>query len=99
MTAEAEATEYGDGPRARRTGPVRIDGENQVPLPTAALRTPGLRPGDLADINDIADIADIAEEGRQIVIRRRRSRLDGVTGTVPGLSEAVDVEASRASRR
>lgn len=38
---------------------------------------------------------DITGEGDHIVIRRHRSRFDGVTGTVPGFTEAVDVEASR----
>ncbi|MFC7640508.1 hypothetical protein ACFQX6_05395 [Streptosporangium lutulentum] len=52
------------------------------------LRKLGLRAG---------DPIDITEEGGQIVIRRHRSRFDGVIGTVPGFTEAVDVEASRES--
>ena len=59
-------------------------------LPTAVPHTLGLHPG---------DPVDIAEEGGQIVIRRHRDRLDEVIGTIPGFTEAVDVEASRASWR
>ncbi|WP_326637681.1 AbrB/MazE/SpoVT family DNA-binding domain-containing protein [Streptosporangium sp. NBC_01755] len=82
--------EHGKRTRARRTGPARISSKNQVTLPAAVLRTLGLHPGDLVDI---------AEEGGQIVIRRHRSRLDRVIGTIPGFTEAVDVEASRESWR
>ncbi|MFC4586855.1 AbrB/MazE/SpoVT family DNA-binding domain-containing protein [Sphaerisporangium corydalis] len=74
--------------RVRRAGPARISGKNQVTLPAAVLRKLGLRPG---------DPIDITEEDGDIVIRRHRSRFDGVTGTVPGFTEAVDAEASRES--
>ncbi|MEU3163047.1 AbrB/MazE/SpoVT family DNA-binding domain-containing protein [Streptosporangium sp. NPDC006930] len=90
MTAEAKGMDHGERTRARRTGPVRISSRNQVTLPAAVLRTLGLHPGDLVDI---------AEEGGHIVIRRHRSRLDGVTGVIPGFTESMDVEASRASWR
>ncbi|MFC7381234.1 AbrB/MazE/SpoVT family DNA-binding domain-containing protein [Sphaerisporangium rhizosphaerae] len=76
------------GGRARRAGPVHISSKNQVTLPAAILRRLGLGPG---------DPIDITEEGGHIVIRRHRSRFDGVIGTIPGLTEAVDVEASRES--
>ncbi|MFC4535431.1 AbrB/MazE/SpoVT family DNA-binding domain-containing protein [Sphaerisporangium dianthi] len=74
--------------RARRAGPARISSKNQVTLPAAVLRNLGLRPGDAIDITE--------EEGH-IVIRRHRSRFDGVIGTIPGFTEVVDVEASRES--
>jgi AbrB family looped-hinge helix DNA binding protein len=76
--------------RARRAGPARISSKNQVTLPAAILRKLGLQPG---------DSVDIADEGDHIVIRRHRSRFDGVVGTVPGFTEAVDIEASRESWR
>ncbi|WP_440071706.1 AbrB/MazE/SpoVT family DNA-binding domain-containing protein [Streptosporangium sp. OZ121] len=74
--------------RARRTGPARISSKNQVTLPAAVLRKLGLHAG---------DSVDITEDDGQIIIRRHRSRLDGVVGTIPGFAEAVDVEASRES--
>ncbi|MEV0970223.1 AbrB/MazE/SpoVT family DNA-binding domain-containing protein [Microtetraspora glauca] len=80
--------EQGKRTRARRAGPARISSKNQVTLPAAVLRSLGLHAGDPVDIEE--------EDGR-IVIRRHRSRFDGVVGTVPGFTEAVDVEASRAS--
>ncbi|MEU9884429.1 AbrB/MazE/SpoVT family DNA-binding domain-containing protein [Sphaerisporangium sp. NPDC051011] len=80
-----EPTEWS---RARRAGPARISSKNQVTLPAAVLRKLGLRPG---------DPIDIVEEDGEIVIRRHRSRFDGVIGTIPGFTEAVDVEASRDS--
>ncbi|WP_067169194.1 AbrB/MazE/SpoVT family DNA-binding domain-containing protein [Microtetraspora niveoalba] len=73
-------------PRARRPGPARISSKNQVTLPAAVLRRLGLHPGDPVDIE---------EDDGHIVIRRHRSRFDGVVGTLPGFTEAVDVEAER----
>lgn len=72
----------------KRKGPARISRKNQVTLPVALLRKLGLGPG---------DVVDIANEDDHIIIRRHRSRFDGVIGTVPGLTEAVDVEGSRDS--
>jgi AbrB family looped-hinge helix DNA binding protein len=88
MVATVKVMEYGKRTRVRRGGPARISSKNQVTLPAAVLRKLGLRAG---------DPIDITEEGGQIVIRRYRSRFDGVIGTVPGFTEAVDVEASRES--
>ncbi|WP_433219055.1 AbrB/MazE/SpoVT family DNA-binding domain-containing protein [Microtetraspora malaysiensis] len=78
--------EHGKQGRARRAGPARISGKNQVTLPVAVLRSLGLHAGDPVDIEE--------EDGR-IVIRRHRSRFDDVVGTLPGFTEAVDVEAER----
>lgn len=88
--AKVKVMEHGKGTRARRTRPARISSKNQVTLPAAVLRKLGLHAG---------DPVDIAEEDGQIIIRRHRSRLDGVIGTIPGFTEAVDVEASRESWR
>ncbi|WP_433350412.1 hypothetical protein ACQP25_40240 [Microtetraspora malaysiensis] len=41
------------------------------------------------------DPVDIEEGGGRIVIRWHRSRFDDVVGTLPGFTEAVDVEAER----
>jgi AbrB family looped-hinge helix DNA binding protein len=72
----------------KRRGPARISRKNQITLPVSLLRKLGLGPG---------DVVDIADEDDHIVIRRHRSRFDGVIGTIPGLTEAVDVEGSRDS--
>ncbi len=88
MAATVKVMEHGKGTRVGRRGPVRISSKNQVTLPAAVLRKLGLHAGDLIDIT---------EEGGNIVIRRHRSRFADVIGTVPGFTEAVDVEASRES--
>jgi AbrB family looped-hinge helix DNA binding protein len=71
-----------------RRGPARISRKNQVTLPVSLLRKLGLGPG---------DAVDIADEDDHIVIRRHRSRFKGVIGTIPGFTDAVDVENSRDS--
>jgi AbrB family looped-hinge helix DNA binding protein len=88
MVVMVKVMENGGRTRTRRTGPARISSKNQVTLPAAVLRKLGLGPG---------DSVDIADEGDHIVIRRHRSRFDGVTGTVPGFTGALDLEASRES--
>jgi AbrB family looped-hinge helix DNA binding protein len=80
--------EDGKRTRERRAGPARISRKNQVTLPAAILRKLGLAAGDTVDITD---------EGDSIVIRRHQSRFSGVVGTIPGFTEAVDVEAARES--
>jgi AbrB family looped-hinge helix DNA binding protein len=70
----------------RRPRHVRISSKNQVTLPVSILRSLGLRAG---------DTVDIVEEGDRIAIRRHGSRFDEVIGTVPGFTEAVDVDAAR----
>ncbi|WP_157099518.1 AbrB/MazE/SpoVT family DNA-binding domain-containing protein [Microbispora sp. ATCC PTA-5024] len=77
-----------DAEAPQRKGPVRISRKNQITLPVALLRKIGLRPG---------DVVDIADEDGRIVISRHRSRFEGVVGTVPGFTDAVDVESSRDS--
>ncbi|WP_182881981.1 MULTISPECIES: AbrB/MazE/SpoVT family DNA-binding domain-containing protein [unclassified Microbispora] len=73
---------------ATHRGPARISRKNQVTLPVSLLCKLGLGPG---------DAVDIADEGDHIVIRRHRSRFKDVTGTIPGFTDAVDVENSRDS--
>ncbi|WP_433415923.1 hypothetical protein ACQP1V_38820 [Microtetraspora malaysiensis] len=41
------------------------------------------------------DPVGIEEGDGRIVIRRHRSRFDDVVGTLPGFTEAMDVEAER----
>ncbi|MEU8194283.1 AbrB/MazE/SpoVT family DNA-binding domain-containing protein [Microbispora amethystogenes] len=86
MAVTVKLMEYAN-PSTQR-GPARISRKNQVTLPVSLLRKLGLGPG---------DAVDIADEGDHIVIRRHRSRFKGVTGTIPGFTDAVDVENSRDS--
>ncbi|MGI8683113.1 MAG: AbrB/MazE/SpoVT family DNA-binding domain-containing protein [Mycobacteriales bacterium] len=65
----------------------RLSGKNQLTIPVAALRAAGMHSGDLLEVES-------AEPGR-IVLRRWKSRFDGVTGTLPGLERDADIEASR----
>jgi AbrB family looped-hinge helix DNA binding protein len=88
VLVRVKVMEDGKPRRGRHVGPVRISSKHQVTLPVGVLRKLGLRAGDPVDISD---------EGDHIVIRRHRSRFDGVVGTIPGMTEAVDVEASRDS--
>jgi len=70
-------------------GATRISRKNQVTLPVAALHGSGLAAGDLVEV--------VAVGIGQIAIRRWRSRLSDVVGTLPGFERDVDLEASRDS--
>jgi len=68
-------------------GTTRISRKNQVTIPVAALRGTGLTAGDLVEVV-------VVGPGR-LELRRWRSRLASVLGTLPGLERDVDIEASR----
>ncbi|MFI6812007.1 AbrB/MazE/SpoVT family DNA-binding domain-containing protein [Nonomuraea sp. NPDC050328] len=78
--------DQGKRSRARRQGPARISSKHQITLPASLMRQLGLRAGDSVDIEI---------EDDHLVVRRHSSRFDGVVGTIPGFTEAVDVERSR----
>jgi bifunctional DNA-binding transcriptional regulator/antitoxin component of YhaV-PrlF toxin-antitoxin module len=75
-----------EGRPARAT---RISRKNQVTLPVAALHGSGLGPGDLVEVSVVG--FGVLE------LRRWRSRLREVIGTLPGFEHDVDLEASRDS--
>jgi bifunctional DNA-binding transcriptional regulator/antitoxin component of YhaV-PrlF toxin-antitoxin module len=73
----------------RPAGATRVSRKNQVTLPVAALAGSGLGPGDLVEVVVVG--VGVLE------LRRWRSRLGEVVGTLPGFERDVDLEASRDS--
>jgi len=73
--------------RRRRRGTSRLSRHNQITVPVAILDEVHLRPGDEVDFTPDGD-------GR-FIVTRRRDPLEDFIGSMPGLTEATDLENLR----
>jgi len=71
----------------RKSGVTRISRKNQVTLPVAALAKARVRAGD--------ELRVTVEARGRILLERDLDPLDKFVGTLPGLSEATNLEALR----